>query len=72
MRMAKTLTKLERILNHLEKRYGPPDALPVTDPLEIILFDTVVYLAGGEKRCGCICSAEEARWPATGKDFGRA
>jgi endonuclease-3 len=48
--MAKSLTKLERILDRLEKLHGPPAPLRITDPLEIILFDTVVYLADDQKR----------------------
>jgi hypothetical protein len=50
MRMAKALTKLGRILNRLEKHYGQPAPLRITDPLEIILFDNVVYLADDQKR----------------------
>ena len=57
--MAKSLTKLERILGRLEKHYGPPATLRITDPLKIILFDTVVYLADDEKRAAAFAALKK-------------
>ena len=57
--MAKALTKLGRILNRLEKHSGRPEPLQTTDPLEIILFDTVVYLAPDQKRAAAFAALKE-------------
>ena len=41
---------LSRIVKRLEKLYGPPPALTTSDPFEIILFESVAYLASDERR----------------------
>lgn len=44
--------KLDWILDRLESLYGAPDAPAVTDPLEMILFENIAYLASDERRRG--------------------
>jgi endonuclease III len=48
--MAKGASRLERIAAALRKLYGPPPPPPVTDPWEMILFETIAYLAADAKR----------------------
>lgn len=48
--MPKLLTKFQTILRGLESAYGQPKSLNLSDPLEIILFENVVYLVSDEKR----------------------
>ncbi len=43
-------TTFRSVLRVLEKHYGRPQAPKVTDPLEMILYENVVYLASDEKR----------------------
>ncbi len=59
MRMAIALTKLGRILDRLEIHYGRPAPLRITDPLEIILFDNVVYLAEDRKRAAAFAALKK-------------
>jgi endonuclease-3 len=48
--VSKLLTKLQTILKGLESAYGQPTSPNLCDPLEIILFENVVYLVSDEKR----------------------
>src|SRR5262245_11525330 len=41
---------LPRVLDTLEKLYGKPAPPPTTDPLELVLWENVAYLADDEKR----------------------
>jgi endonuclease-3 len=44
------LPPLERIVAQLEGTYGPPEALPVTGPWELILWENVAYLVDDARR----------------------
>lgn len=48
--MSKSPTSLRRISRSLETHYGTPPKPPVTDPLGMILWENVAYLASDEKR----------------------
>jgi endonuclease III len=57
--MSEPLTKLGRILERLEKHYGRPKPPVVTDPLELILWENVVYLAKDEKRAAAFAALKK-------------
>lgn len=44
------LSPFTGIIKKLEKFYGRPEPPQITDPLELILFESVAYLANDEKR----------------------
>lgn len=48
--MARCDASLEDVLERLERFYGPPDPPVVTDPLEMILFENIAYLASDARR----------------------
>ncbi len=48
--MPPPLTKLEKIILRLRKRYGPPPPPPSTDPFELILWEQVAYLVDDDQR----------------------
>ena len=48
--MAQRKESLERVLERLEGFYGRPASPEVTDPLEMILFENIAYLASDAKR----------------------
>jgi endonuclease III len=43
-------TSLAAIVSKLEKHYGKPEAPETTDPLGLIIYENIAYLAGDEKR----------------------
>ncbi len=48
--MAKTGSRLARVVDALRKYYDPPPPPEVTDPWEMILFESIAYLATDERR----------------------
>src|SRR5258706_1389918 len=48
--MAKALNPFERIIVALEAHYGPPQPPPVSDPLHLILWDSIGYLVDDDRR----------------------
>ena len=46
----KLKSDFSKIIGLLQKRYGPPKPPQVTRPLEMILWENVVYLANDEMR----------------------
>src|SRR5436190_11059083 len=42
-------SNLEKIVARLARHYGPPPA-PINDPFELVLFESVAYLATDERR----------------------
>src|SRR2546427_3727439 len=45
-----TRPELARVLDALEKFHGRPDPPPTTDPLELVLWENVAYLADDPRR----------------------
>jgi len=45
-----TRPELARVLDALEKFHGRPDPPPTTDPLELVLWENVAYLADDRRR----------------------
>lgn len=43
---------LVRVLDALEKVHGRPEPPPTADPLELVIWENVAYLAGDERRAG--------------------
>ena len=43
-------SKLQRLVEKLTRHYGPPAPLITTDPFELILLESVAYLASDERR----------------------
>src|SRR5215510_5155082 len=43
-------TSFQKIIARLEKTYGRPQPPQTSDPLEMILFETVAYLVSDERR----------------------
>jgi endonuclease III len=43
-------SRLARIVAALRRLYGPPDPPEVTDPWEMVLFESIAYLATDERR----------------------
>lgn len=43
-------SKLQRLVEKLTRYYGPPAPLITTDPFELILLESVAYLASDERR----------------------
>jgi endonuclease-3 len=48
--MARRSASLEKVLERLEGFYGRPDPPAVTDPLDMILFENIAYLASDARR----------------------
>jgi endonuclease-3 len=48
--MAKTGSRLACVVDALRKYYGPPPPPEVTDPWEMILFESIAYLVTDERR----------------------
>jgi len=57
--MPKSPTKLQRVLGRLEKLYGKPAPLPAPHPLDILLYDNVVYLAGDAMRAAAFAALKQ-------------
>jgi endonuclease-3 len=49
---------LERIVDDLGRHYGPPVPPPVSDPLQMILWENVAYLADDEARAAAYALLE--------------
>ncbi len=62
--MAKTGSRLARVVDALRKYYGAPPPPEVTDPWEMILFESIAYLASDERR--------SAAWKQFRKSIGVA
>jgi hypothetical protein len=45
-----TRPELARVLDALEKLHGAPAPPPTTDPLELVLWENVAYLADDQRR----------------------
>lgn len=48
-RTDKPVIPFSKLVDKLQKRYGRP-ALPLTDPLELIIWENIAYLASDERR----------------------
>jgi endonuclease III len=60
--LSKTVNKPNRfstIIRKLEKFYGHPEPPKITDPLEIILFENVAYLADDDKRAAAFAALKK-------------
>jgi len=51
--------RFSAIIQKLRKFYGRPDPPAVTDPLEIILFENVAYLADDDKRAAAFAALKK-------------
>jgi hypothetical protein len=47
-----------KLVDELQQHYGPPAPLPSTDPLELIIWEGISYLASDERRAGAFASNE--------------
>lgn len=50
---------LSRVLKSLEKFYGRPAPPEITDPIELILYENVAYLADDEKRAAAFAALRQ-------------
>ena len=48
--MARPETSFKKIVRALEAHYGPPPAPPVSDPLHLILYESIGYLVDDDRR----------------------
>ena len=47
---------LSKLVNTLQRRYGAPAPPPSTDPLELVIWENVAYLASDERRAAAFAA----------------
>jgi len=45
-----------KLIDKLQKHYGAPAPLPTTDPLELIIWENIAYLASDERRAAAFAT----------------
>jgi len=48
--MGKPTITFSKLVDKLQRHYGPPAPPPSTDPLELIIWDNIAYLASDKRR----------------------
>ncbi len=49
-----------KLVDKLQQHYGPPAPLPSTDPLELIIWENIAYLASDERRAAAFATLKSS------------
>ena len=52
-------TAFSRVIDKLQQHYGLPAPLPTTDPLELIIWDNIGYLASDKRRAAAFATLKQ-------------
>jgi len=48
-----------KLVDELQQHYGPPAPIPSTDPLELIIWENIAYLASDERRAAAFTTLKQ-------------
>src|SRR5437762_4960532 len=57
--MGKPAITFSKLIDKLQQHYGPPAPLPSNDPLELIIWENIAYLASDERRASAFAMLKE-------------
>src|ERR1700675_3419872 len=58
-RMGKPTSTFSKLVDKLQQHYGPPAPLPSNDPLELIIWENIAYLASDKRRAEAFATLKQ-------------
>lgn len=59
LRMGRPTMTFSRLVDKLQMHYGPPAPPPLTDPLELVIWENIAYLASDQRRAAAFAALKE-------------
>ena len=57
--MGKPAITFSKLIDKLQQHYGPPAPLPSNDPLELIIWENIAYLASDKRRAEAFATLKQ-------------